>query len=399
MVDRGRRGARGRGRTRGSTCASSGDSYASNRSPVERAREEVVVDAEEARRPAGCRRSGAPRVTTSPASPDLRIRSVSPLSSSNACFTSFGDRERVVRDEHDLGRRLVRPPPQPAPARAAPPCSERHSGALDARRVTRARPGRMASRTPSLDRDARRVGREDVRDAAARARARASRRAAGTRRPSVRHALGRPVDASSETSSPGFPRVVRSSRTTCTRAAPTNASICRCGVAVGAEQEQRREQVVEPAAVAARGRGCARAERDRGVERELEIGRVLLRRVTLDAYAGGLRDRDGLGRGRVEVADREGRRRDRARARARAPGRRRRRARRAGRREAGARAGGSPPDDDHDDLFRHAFLRWHYPDQVLRVGGALSPPSQPGCPSSPLRPGHRSAGSAAYARA
>ena len=35
-------------------------------------------------------------------------------------------------------------------------------------------------------------------------------------------------------------------------------------------------------------------------------------------------------------------------------------------------SGGAPPDDHHHQLLRHAFLRWHYPDQVLRVGGALA---------------------------
>src|SRR5262245_50210561 len=35
---------------------------------------------------------------------------------------------------------------------------------------------------------------------------------------------------------------------------------------------------------------------------------------------------------------------------------------------------------NHDDLLRHAFLRWHYPDQVLRVGGALVRPLSPAAP-------------------
>ena len=30
-----------------------------------------------------------------------------------------------------------------------------------------------------------------------------------------------------------------------------------------------------------------------------------------------------------------------------------------------------PACDHHHDFVRHAFLRWHYPDRVLRVGGAL----------------------------
>ncbi len=50
-----------------------------------------------------------------------------------------------------------------------------------------------------------------------------------------------------------------------------------------------------------------------------------------------------------------------------------------------------PSRHHHHDLFRHAFLRWHYPDQVLRVGGALVRPLSPAVPSSPLRSGHGSA--------
>ena len=38
---------------------------------------------------------------------------------------------------------------------------------------------------------------------------------------------------------------------------------------------------------------------------------------------------------------------------------------------------GLPRDNDHHDFVRHAFLRWHYPDQVLRVGGAVSRPLSP----------------------
>jgi hypothetical protein len=37
----------------------------------------------------------------------------------------------------------------------------------------------------------------------------------------------------------------------------------------------------------------------------------------------------------------------------------------------------------HDRVLHCASLRWNYPGQVLRVGGALRPPSQPGCPELP----------------
>ena len=42
------------------------------------------------------------------------------------------------------------------------------------------------------------------------------------------------------------------------------------------------------------------------VESELEVGRVLLLRMALDAHPRCLCDRDGLGGGRVEVAYRHG---------------------------------------------------------------------------------------------
>ena len=134
--------------------------------------------------------------------------------------------------------------------------------------------------------------------------------------------------------------------------------------------------MVESAAAACENEDARRAHRGGEVERELEIGRVLLVGMSLDADAGGLGHGDGFGRGRVEVAhrhrhlepEREGVLeplvgRDDGRA-------ERRRQRRTRIRRLSAR-------HHHDDLFRHAFLRWHYPDQVLRVGGASVRPLSP----------------------
>ena len=64
--------------------------------------------------------------------------------------------------------------------------------------------------------------------------------------------------------------------------------------------------MVEPATPRRKDEDSSRAHPHRDVEGELEIRRVLLGRVTLDAYAGSLGDRDGLGRRRVEVADGDG---------------------------------------------------------------------------------------------
>jgi hypothetical protein len=118
------------------------------------------------------------------------------------------------------------------------------------------------------------------------------------------------------------------------------------------------------------------------VERELEVGRVLLDRMSFDARAGPHRLVYRSRRDRVKVSDQQvdpetecprvlepsvGRdhacvERDR---------------------EHSLRGGRAPAGDHDHDFVRHDFLRWNYPDQVLRVGGALRPPSQPGCPELP----------------
>ena len=59
------------------------------------------------------------RLTISPASPPCRIVSFSPLSCSNAAFTVLRDRERVVRDEHDLLALASPEPPHPAATTAS----------------------------------------------------------------------------------------------------------------------------------------------------------------------------------------------------------------------------------------------------------------------------------------
>ena len=150
----------------------------------------------------------------------------------------------------------------------------------------------------------------------------------------------------------------------------------RARVALRAEEQQCGELVIEPSAVSGQHEDALRAHRGRDVERELEVGGVLLVRMSLDASSGGLRHRDGLRRRGVEVAHRD-RHLEAERERVLEPlvrrddgcaerhSQRRTRIRRLSARH------------HHDDLFRHAFLRWHYPDQVLRVGGASVRPLSP----------------------
>ena len=51
---------------------------------------------------------------------------------------------------------------------------------------------------------------------------------------------------------------------------------------------------------------------------------------------------------------------------------------------AACEAGGFPPDTTTTISSNTPFLRWHYPDQVLRVGGALSRPLSPVVPELPV---------------
>ena len=134
--------------------------------------------------------------------------------------------------------------------------------------------------------------------------------------------------------------------------------------------------VIETAAVPRKNEDALRAHRGGQVECELEVGRVLVVRMALHAGAGGLGDGDGLCRGGVEVAH----------------GHRHLEPEREGmleplvgcddghaerRRQCRTRIRRLSARHHHHDLFRHAFLRWHYPDQVLRVGGASVRPLSP----------------------
>ena len=98
----------------GRRCSSPSEAYSSNRSPSS-ARERRLSSIPKMTSPCGSPAVRSARLSVSSASPAWRIRSVSPLSSSNAALHLLRDRERVVRDEHDLGRRArVAPPPAAA---------------------------------------------------------------------------------------------------------------------------------------------------------------------------------------------------------------------------------------------------------------------------------------------
>ena len=113
-----------------------------------------------------------------------------------------------------------------------------------------------------------------------------------------------PWTGSSETISPGVPVSVREPRITETPVVVEVRIDRGARIAGVAEQQDRAEQVVEPAAGAADHEDARWLEGDCRVERELEVGRVLGRRVPLDHGARRFGRREPCRRDRVEVADR-----------------------------------------------------------------------------------------------
>ena len=157
------------------------------------------------------------------------------------------------------------------------------------------------------------------------------------------------------------------------------------GVALRAEQEERRDEVIETAAAARDDEHPLRPQGDRLVQGELEVGRVLRLGVTDHPRPRGFGRGERFRVDRVEVADHDV---DRARAPRRARGRRPRRprCRPRGRRPPALLRRRLPRRRDRS----RAFLRWHYPDQVLRVGGAVAALSAQLPRGSPVRSPYRS---------
>ena len=187
-------------------------------------------------------------------------------------------------------------------------------------------------------------------------------------------------------SSPGDPRRARSPRTTWTSASPTIASSSIAAYALGPEQEQRAEQVVEPPLRARDDEDPAGADAHGLVEGELEVGGVLRLRVAHDAGA------CRLGSGERVRVDTESRSpittstSSPSAVGAVEPAVRRDDGRRAGHGDRGA----GPRGDDDDVRFGHARSSAGITQVRFCGSAARQPPSQPGCPSSPVRSPYRS---------
>ena len=146
----------------------------SSRSPSS-ARERTLSSIPKMTSPCGSPAVSSARFSISFASPAWRIRSVRPLSRSNACLDRLRDRERVVRDQHDLRR--LRSPRRRTRPRCSAAAAARERRAQSPRRLrARAASGRGGA---GADREEDALGdridaclarREDVGDAAARAR-------------------------------------------------------------------------------------------------------------------------------------------------------------------------------------------------------------------------------------
>ncbi len=353
---------------------------------LERAGEKIAVDAEEHVALAGCPRSGAP-------SSDLpRVAGLEdPQRQAALRFEGLlhvvRDRERVVRDEHDLARRLVALPLQPAERnryerRRRAPCAQA------AQAISRLRPRATARRTPR-----RALMRAVVRRRRSRlhgsSRARASRPRADTRAARfVRLPPGRAA------------RAVRSALRACPRARARRARRAR-GPGRRARRSAAARSAASRGAAASRGGGracrrrrrapgCARVEgRPRGRARARGRWRPSRPDVVRSRVPAVSAARDGLRRRRVEVAhgdvDREAERErvlealvrgDHARIRRDASAR--------SRRQVGS------PCHHHHDFVRHALPPLALPRSGSAGRRRAHPPSQPGCPSSPLRSAHSS---------
>ena len=151
--------------------------------------------------------------------------------------------------------------------------------------------------------------------------------------------LAGPPSARSVRSSPGAPAQRSARRGRRGRAAsPTSASSSTRRSASAPSRRSEPSEVVETPLGARDDEDPPRPERDRLVERELEIGRVLRLRVTDDPCARRLGRAERLARDRVEVADHDVDARARARPRARGRRPRRRRSRPSGTRDRGGPA-------------------------------------------------------------
>ena len=257
--------------------ASSGERYSSSRSPSS-ARDRMLSSIPKMTSPWGSPAVSSALLSVSFASPPWRIRSGQAGLLLERLLDVLRDGERVVRDEHDVLRLRT----APAAARAEHGARRRRARPRRARRLQRdccershgaVPPGRIASRTPCGERHAGLGRREDVRHAAGRA---GLERLAVERvlEPEVVTPSAAPPSGSSVTSSPARPverrsRCARRGRARRRRSASSSSS----RVALRAEQEERREEVVEAAARArdrrARGAPRARAASSRASSRSV----------------------------------------------------------------------------------------------------------------------------------
>ena len=314
-------------------------------------------------------------MSVSPASPAWRIRSVSPVSSLERCLHLLRDRERVVRDEHDLGRRRLAAAAaggrdgddRDDDGRRSEPRLQRDvaSGLTAAHRLRCV--GADREQDAALERDARLGAGEDVRDAPARAR---MQRLAGEREvePAV---VTTPVA--------GPPTRERGSRARrVTRGGPARRG--RRGRARRRRSRRARSprtrrppsRSSEPSRWSRRPSGARDHEDAPGAERA-RPRRARARGRWRPSPPGGARrgrrpPRPRRAPRRTPSRGRRPRRRRRGRARVR--GRARRRPRSTVGASGTATAGPAPGRRRRRQVRSRTFLRWHYPGQVLRVGGA-----------------------------